>query len=428
MVGKFRKKLNEVGSVWKGMIVILLVLSFAGISLFTMPTLATKASEYIWELHVKKIGALTSDGQHNGIQWLNNPTMTGTVDTENWNMTHNSGQKNWIKNASLSVWSGGTIAASSAAYGASYNATGYDAMPDGWKWGYDGNVASGASRMDHHDVTSPGSGATEIYPGLAHSVYFSHSGNYGVSDYMLYPNSAVSSQANWYRQFAGKQVTFGAYVWTDANTTGATNLVRPFIRTSNNGATPYANATFGPYANGGWDWLSATTTVPNGATALDFGFEITGNAYSSSVIGTSGYMCGPTFVSGATVGSPIIEPREIVFLDSPVSLYGSSPAGQTYSAGETQIDVYSGTTGQIPRDIQAVYFNLGVASGTTNDPVVFRDTSSGNGVTQYVTTGQAQGFFNIQGWVKTAYDGSFYIYTQAGLSGCTPEIVAVELR
>lgn len=449
MVQKARKKLNEVGAIWKATLVTLLFISLVGVTLFSNTGIAREAYMSIWEFHAKKIGALTADGEHEGIEWLNDPDFTGSVNTENWNMSHQSGQKNWLHNVSLGVWSGGTISATYLF--ASQNTDGANAAPDGWRWSETDNVLSGASRMDVQSITTAGTGATEIYPGLTHSVHFSHSGNYGTSDWLLYPDSSVSSQQHWYGQFVGKQITFGALIWVDEDTTGATNLVRPFIRTSASGATPYGgNCTFGPYATGdsnsasargsaGWEFLSASTTVPDAATALDFGFEIWGHAYSSSQIGTSGYMCGPTLTSGATIGFPIMVPGEVVYLDNPINLANHDPAPSTaisYGAGGSTIDVYSASTGQIPRDVDALLFTLCVGSGTTGDQLSLRRTSSvSTGVSWYIdeaaqdSEGDHTGMESFTGWVKTDHLGRFFLVSgNNGITGASPIFTAVKMR
>lgn len=58
---KFKKKFNEVGAVWKVALVALLFISLIGTTLIVNDSIATRAREYIYELHVWKVRGLTTD-------------------------------------------------------------------------------------------------------------------------------------------------------------------------------------------------------------------------------------------------------------------------------------------------------------------------------------------------------------------------------
>ena len=309
-------------------------------------------------------------------------------------------QVNEITNAALGVWSKGTNFQTDS-----------DSSPDGWLvWD---QTNTGVTRIDVSDVPALGTGNT-IYPGFTHAMEIKTAAASGISDYISYPSaSGVSENETWYKKYAGKRVTFGAMVRTDI-----ANNVRPYIITCNNartagtgnaaGVTPYA--AYGSYGDGdaGWDFLTATTTVPIGATALEFGWEIDGTART----GPTAYVCGPTFTSGTTPTMPIPKPGEVVILEEGLNVWygiktsGGDTGASAFMPGSAQaldLSVDQGWNGIIPDDAEAILVESGISVVAVGDTLRFYGNTGIGGTTVYGLVAGTTNYAQI--WVPVSYDG-----------------------
>ncbi len=357
-------------------------------------------------------------------------TMEGAV---KW--SYNLHPQNLINNALLAVWSGGSrYGAPLAAYGASGGSIW--AVPDGWNIQ---GASTGVTRYDAPDAIA-GSGSS-VYPGFPHSAYVQTWGTAtgtGTTRYFTYPGTnGVSTTATWYRQFAGQRVTFGAWVKRDTaqyTATGvSTYFIRPFINTYANagylaGETSFA---FGSYqATNGWECVTATTTVPTAATALEVGFAMNPTVLAA-VGGDSAYVCGPFLYVNPVDSAFAPNPQEIVYLNRSLDVWsgGSTFTAQLGNNVGQSIDLSTGAgwKGIIPDSAKAIYCTIRGDFASTADPLHFYANMLDSGVTLYpqVTAGVAS-FDNI--WIPLKADGTFIVDNVAAVTGVSLIVNAVQVR
>jgi len=325
-------------------------------------------------------------------------------------------QVNEITNAALAIWSGSTRDGVSPA--------GY---PDGWLVLDQTNT--GVTLVNSDTVAKAGTGNT-VYPGFNHAMEIQTLAATGTSDYISYPGIAgVSTNPIWYKKYAGERVTFGALVRTDI-----ANNVRPYIITCTNarvagnmhGVTPFA--TYGSYGDGdaGWDLLTATTTVPNAASALEFGWEIDG----TSRTGPTAYVCGPFFVSGATPSMPVQRPGEMIFLEEKLDVWsGGSDFGARAATRTTTLDISSdiGWNGIIPEDAKAIYATVMGDFVATSDYLYFYGDNILGGVTVVPqVVGGVASFDNV--WIPVSGTGTITVQNAAAVTGVSLFVHGVQMQ
>lgn len=146
-------------------------------------------------------------------------------------------------------------------------------------------------------------------------------------------------------QRLGKKMSFGMWWWAPSASTA-----RPFIF---DGST-YVYGSY--FVSGSFDWQEVTLTIPTGATALNFGVEITGAS------GSIHYGTQPMGVYGGPIGRGNYYPFEGMiyptFHQHPVR-YVASPMVSSLQ----NIRLEQETNGFIPRDCKAIMCDLeGVSS------------------------------------------------------------------
>lgn len=319
---------------------------------------------------------------------------------------------NYISNASLSIWSGGTNSAASTS-----------SAPDGWYLWDTTNTGATLYNSGDSSAIIARSGLT-AFNGFPHAMYVESAASYGQEDYMGYPESGVSREASWYQQFLGKKVQFGALVWTDSATSGATDFIKAYIMTQKSG-TSTAAALSSDFAGGGWEYLSATTTVPLGATCLEGGFLLNGTALS----GPSAFIVGPTFVSdGVMVSRPIVKRNETVYFTDAVGFVDNGPTFDLV-AGTSSFNLARQGSGKIPEDVSALYvIYQGEFSGANHQSSFRSDTSHLTGATFYSSALTGATLFTHSTWVPTDYAGDFDLYTSAAVNGVSIFITGAQLR
>jgi len=332
-------------------------------------------------------------------------------------VSSDASRENLVENAKLSIWSGGTCQVTNLAA----------AAPDNWKV-YD-TTNSGATRYDFSDSQLIATGAT-AYGYLGHAMYIQGIDSlHGMADEIAY-NAGVSNQAWYYQKFRGQAVQWGAMVYTDTGTTGATDFIRPYIITSTNTRTTAGVSTFATYstdyANGGWEFISATTTVPNAATAFEVGFEIKN---SSELSGESAFILGPTlFIGGNTVYSPIQKGPETILFAKQLDPFGSG--GSTFGASTTvtSMDLSSdiGWNGIVPDDVSAIYVTSIVSTEYPNGVHYYGDNSLG-GVTAFgVSSGTSPQA--ITTWIPVGASGAINVLSTSEASGTSLFIHGAKVR
>lgn len=330
--------------------------------------------------------------------------------------------QNLIQNSLFGVWSGGST----------FVIAGRAGVPDGWNIP---SASTGATKVDVAN-TAPGTGST-VYAGFTHSVSL---GNYnattgaGTTAYFTYPSeNGVSTSRTWYQQFAGKRVVFGAWVWQDFGQYAAsgvtTQFIRPFINTYPGGyAAGETSFAFGDYPlKSGWNLLSAVTTVPNGATALEVGFAMNPTILAPRVTtGDSAYVCAPFLLIDPIHAGYVPVPQEVIYLRNAARFDSSNYAT---AGGNSSFTVAARTAGKIPEDVDALYVAfIGTPAGSTNE-VHFRPstTNVGSGATYYTALAGVSPV-TAHEWVNTDYNGDFDMYSLNPVTGVTISITGVKMR
>jgi len=280
--------------------------------------------------------------------------------------------QNLAHNTKLSVWSGASCSATAAA-----------AAPEGWhlrdpgntgatlyRWGDDPVIAGADDTVSQELIASAGT----PYAHLGNAMQWQLHGTIdGIADEIEYM-SAVSTDANWINRWVGQDIQWGFLIYTDPVGAGTSNVFRPYIVTCTNtittaGVTAFAAmgtgvsepATGGitnyAWARGGWQWMSASTRVPLGATAVAFGIE---GIQTTALTGESCFILGPTIVSGTTVGFPVPKHDEVIWLADTIDMFVSG--GSTIGAGTAlNYDISDSSTllGRVSDDNQAMYVTIG---------------------------------------------------------------------
>lgn len=320
--------------------------------------------------------------------------------------TKNMYPQNWIKNSKLAFWSGGTCYANGSTA----------ALPDGW---YMPSLSTytGATLVAVNTI-SPVSSVTPD---------FLHSMNVGVNDpttgqsastkFILYPGSGVSTASSWYKNFAGKSVTFGAWVnrpITQTVTSGiTTNFIRPVINTH---SIHLSGVTSGYWAQGDYvensDWNLATVTmdVPNDASAFECGFAMNPTAIApTGTSGDSAYIVAPFLLINPLHKSYVPIPDEEVFFTNQIDVFGAG--GSTFGTGTSQaLDISSdnGWGGKIPDDTESIYVTVAVDATYMNALHFYGDNSLG-GVSFYGQGGSGVSIQTMTAWIPISSSGTINI-------------------
>lgn len=361
------------------------------------------------------------------------PNQTLTVQ-ERMDFTYNLHPVNYIKNSSLDHWSGGSNFVNTSLAPSTGGATKF-AMPDGWAINGD---KSGATLYRLPNV-APVSGTT-ILPGQSNSLYVENrntSAGIGVSVFACYPaENGVSSSQSWYGQFLGQRTVFGAWFKVDKAARAAASVteyfVRPFINTYSGPQVRATSYAVGPYASSGsWENLSAVTTVPYRATAVEVGFEMHPTILAGTALtGDSAYICAPYLLINPVNSDYIPQPNEIFYFRNPVPFDTNGSTFDT-AGGTSSFAISKSTAGKISPNVQALYVTIigNAADGTQHQ---FRpDTRDLTGATIYAKANAPSGTtgaVNATQWVKTDYNGDFDLYTSSGVTDISIYILGAQMR
>ena len=257
---------------------------------------------------------------------------------------------NIVDNVGLDIWSKS---------GATRSRTSTDAAPDGWKVYNVGDT--GATRYSFADPQMAAIAATP-YGTFGHAMYAQTLEATDTDTDEIGYNSGVSIRQWYIDKFRGQEVQAGFLVWTDPGTGGALDVFRPYIITCTNvrtsGISLFA-AYSADYAGGGWEFMSATTTVPDKATAFEFGIDIKNQ---SALSGESIFIIGPTIiVNGSPVTYPVQKINETIFFEEihdPFGSGGSNFLGAALSTIDLSLDPE--WSGIIPDNVSHIYVTVGV--------------------------------------------------------------------
>jgi len=275
--------------------------------------------------------------------------------------------ENFIKNSQLGIWSGGTR------WG--HNSTGdINAVPDGW-YIPSTSTYTGVTRIGVSTV-SPVSSVT---PPFTHSMYINSwdgtnaSAQNGNTKFVLYPDSGVSAQAWWYQKFAGRSVTFGAWVNRSVAQAVASGVTTNFIRPVMNSHSVHLSACSTYWKLGdfiednGWTLATVTWDVPATASAFECGFAMNPTILSANKSGNSGdsaYVVAPFLLVNPLHKAYVPNPKEEIFFLNTVNPFGAYVSGgSTFGAGtggSLDLSANNGWGGKIPDDVSRIYATVSV--------------------------------------------------------------------
>ena len=336
--------------------------------------------------------------------------------------------RNQMHNSELAIWSGGTRWGSGA----------LASVPDSW-YVYSQSTLTGVTRIDV-DTISPVSSVT---PPFIHSMYINTwdtSTGPGVTKYVAYPSSGVSTSPSWYKKFAGRTVVFGAYVKRDLaqpiSTGVTTGFIRPFINRHETyvGAETYFE--FGDYVESdGWTLSTIEYDVPAGATAFEVGFAMNPTVLAGSKSGDTGdsaYVVAPFILINPLNKAYVPVPKEEIFFINTVNPFGAYVSGgSSFVAGDaaTVMDLSSddGWAGKIPDDVELIYATVSVGGTWPNSLYMYGDNVLG-GVSFYSTASGASPQATTA-WIPVSSTGTINIPNPSGsFSGTSMFVHGVKMR
>ena len=244
------------------------------------------------------------------------------------------------------------------------------------------------------------------------------SGLYGVkltkgADTAEYLNLSSRSDEAWYKQFRGRTVTVGCYVYS----TTATDNIKLEINDSD-GTT--ASSFVGADA---LTWVEVTRTV--GATVTSFTPRILCDGDTSDVA----YASKPILIFGDKIGegnyAPI--PNEQILNEANIALTDYTA---TTSAADGIVDLEAQSSGKIPKGAKAVLVKAYAKDSAAGDGVGF-DVQSTSGVEDGISVDTQVNNIKIQGqgWVKCDANGDIYFdHRGSGASALTVDIKVIGIQ
>jgi hypothetical protein len=218
--------------------------------------------------------------------------------------------------------------------------------------------------------------------------------------------SAINAKPVWYRRFAGRTITFGAWVKTDTETKS-----RLHIHASDGSA--YSSYHTG---GGGYEWLEVTKTCDSAITSFYIVME--------SGLSTTAYISQPQLSFGSSIGEGnyVQPPGEVVWCETPIVAY----SGYSISSGE-DVNVESSSEGKAPKGAKAIHMKMSGAADSASDLIYTKQSSS---VALYgvmiVEISDAAGVYGT-GWQVCDSNGDFYLTASAGWTGVGIQYQAIQV-
>lgn len=165
-----------------------------------------------------------------------------------------------------------------------------------------------------------------------------------VADYMIFPNLTVAAQEEWYQEFAGRTITFGAWVKTS---TASHAYLR--IYDGNNSDSDYHTG------GGDWEWIEVTRTISSSTTEVRI---MIATAAAPNVDGsTIVYISQPMLVFGSSIGEDMYQPKqqEVIWLDYriPSNLF-TNLLNQSSTGAWTDLNVEADSDAMLPKGCKAI--------------------------------------------------------------------------
>jgi hypothetical protein len=153
---------------------------------------------------------------------------------------------------------------------------------------------------------------------------------------VAWKNTTTRNEMGSVSRYAGRTVTFGAWVYT----TSASHI-KLNIDTSSSSESAY-------HGGGGWEWMEVTQAVPAATTMFWCRFN-------HSLSGITSYISQPTLVYGSSIGSGnYTRPKgEIINCESQITI--SPLDGAATVSSDTNYDLELSTKGKIPKGVKALH-------------------------------------------------------------------------
>ena len=221
------------------------------------------------------------------------------------------------------------------------------------------------------------------------------------------PGSTVQS---WYSRFAGRTVTFGA--WVNCDTASEADI--SIYQTSGETSSGYHSGT------PGWEWLEVTATIADNTTIFVLYMGTEGSAAT-----TTTYFSQPQLSFGSSLGEGNYSqpPGEVVWGEAAITATDYS----NDDLADDAINLEAQSDGKIPKGAKAVYLNVtGTGTGAT-DKVEFYKSSSkviGGVVVNVDGTNPGKG----TGWQPCDSSGDIYVDETGTVTAVTLKIIGVQVN
>ena len=247
---------------------------------------------------------------------------------------------------------------------------------DGW---FKSGVAAAKCWRQHND------GGTYTKDGSFYSAKIENTSDDGNQrDVMSWPNPGFRALAEWYQRFAGRTVTFGA--WVKTSNANEFNLM---ISDDVSASSESSHHTGG----GAWEWLEVTHAV-NAAPAI---FKV--RVMSEGDVATAtAYVSQPMLVFGSAIGSGNYSrpSGEIVNFENASKLLNNWNATDSGGRQDT-MNLEAESNGVVPKGAKAVYLSA-----------LVRDSNSSGGGAVRVYFGQnSTSKYDLQIWLDEVYDNEY---------------------
>lgn len=241
--------------------------------------------------------------------------------------------------------------------------------------------------------------------------------NSAVNDWLAFPNAVMAAKLEWVRRFAGKTLTFGAWIKT-----GLASHARLGIY---DGAT----WTYSSYHTGGgaFEWLEVSRDIGTGATSFQIGLwaDLAATAAGTSIV----YMTQAMLAFAPALGQGNYQPNEeIIVVELPINdrIYNATTGYSSF--GPFTINIEANSEGKIPKGLESVFIFGGVndsGSAAGLALMIFqRNVGSGGFYVVNVQGLANDSVFRLAGEQQVNDDGNFQIQVIATGAG-TLDIAAL---
>jgi hypothetical protein len=221
---------------------------------------------------------------------------------------------------------------------------------------------------------------------------------------------SISSKPEWYQKFAGRIVTFGA--WVKCDTPDCTRIA----------IADGVGITNSSYHTGGgsYEWIEATRTIDSSPSAFIVKIQ-------HIINGAIAYISQPMLVFGSSIGEGNYVPpqNKMIWLEQKKVL--TDYDNDTISA-DTTVNLEAQSAGAIPKDTQSVLLQIRGACATAGKNLYISADPAGLFYPIYMFSQVANIPVVCTGLLKCDNDGNVYIIRNDTWTNVYARIYAVEMR